>query len=184
MRATGRFISALDMHSKKKLFRCFLRSALFTLLLCSPLFAGLRERVVAYVDNTAITLTELDKKYAEAVQVTPAITREEVLNTMINRILLIREARKIRLKAEREDELLKEYVDLRIRSFIRIKDDEIRNFYQEHAADFPEKDLDELREDIENYLIEQELNIMLKKHINDLRNNACIKIQLDEQAQK
>jgi hypothetical protein len=147
-------------------------------LLWSPLHAAIKDRVVAYVDTTAITLTELDNKYAEAIQVTPAITREEVLNTMINRILLVREARKIRLKSEREDELLKEYVDLRIRSFIRIKDEEIKNFYEVHAADFPEKDLDELREDIENYLIEQELNNALKKHISDLRNNACIKIQL------
>jgi hypothetical protein len=150
-------------------------------LLCSSVFAAIKDRVVAYVDTTAITISELDNKYAEAIQVTPAITREEVLNTMINRILLLREARKIRLKSEREDELLKEYLDLRIRSFIRIKDDEIKNFYEVHAADFPEKDLDELREDIENYLIEQGMNNALKKHIGDLRNNACIKIQLDRQ---
>jgi hypothetical protein len=185
MRATGRFISALDMLSKKTGFICYCSfCAILILLLCSPLFGAISDRVVAYVDNTAITLTELDKKYAEAAEVTPAITREEVLNTMINRILMIREARKIRLKAEREDELLKEYVDLRIRSFIRIKDDEIRNFYQEHAADFPERDLDDLREDIENYLIEQELNRTLKKHINELRNNACIKMQLVKKKQE
>jgi hypothetical protein len=147
-------------------------------LLYVPLFAGIRDRVVAYVDTSAITLSELDKKYAETVRVTPAITREEVLNTMINRMLLLREARKIRLKSEQEDELLKEYVDLRIRSFIRIKDEEIRTFYEEHASDSPEKGLDELREDIENYLIEQELNKGLKNHITTLRDNACIKIQL------
>lgn len=155
--------------------------AFFTLSVCPTLFAGIRDRVVAYVDDTAITLTELDKKYSETVHVTPAVTREEVLNTMINRILLIREARKIRLKSEREDELLKEYVDLKIRSFIRIKDEEIRDFYKSHASDFPGKDLDELREDIENYLIEQELNNRLKQHITDLRNNACVKIQLGKQ---
>jgi hypothetical protein len=85
------------------------------------------------------------------------------------------------LKSEREDELLKEYVDLKIRSFIRIKDEEIRDFYKSHASDFPGKDLDELREDIENYLIEQELNNRLKQHITDLRNNACVKIQLGKQ---
>jgi hypothetical protein len=175
------------MHSKKRAFDFYyyvLCVALLTLSLHSPLLAGIRDRVAAYVDNTAITLTELDKKYAETVQVSPAVTREEVLNTMINRILLIREARKIRLKSEREEELLREYVDLKIRSFIRIKDEEIRDFYKSHASDFPEKDLEELREDIENYLIEQALNKRLKEHIEALKYNACIKIQLVKQIQE
>lgn len=183
----GRCISALDTHSKKRnggRACCFVLLLFIGVLIASALHAGIKDRVVAYVDTTAITLTELDKKHAETMEVTPAITKEEVLNTMINRILLIREARKIRLKSEREDELLKEYVDLKIKSFIRIKDEELRNFYEAHAADFPEKDLDDLREDIENYLIEQELNNALKKHIDDLRNNACIKVQIDRELRK
>jgi len=170
------------MHSKKTEISRFYYSsyciALLVLLQCTTLSAGIRERVVAYVDKTAITLSELDKKYAETVQVTPSVTREEVLNTMVNRILLIREAQKIRLKSEREDELIKEYVDLKIRSFIRIKDEEIKKFYEAHSSEFPGKELDELREDIENYLIEQELNKRLKEHIAELRSNACIQIQL------
>lgn len=172
------------MHSKKtEISRSYYPSlciALLVLLQCTTLLAGIRERVVAYVDNTAITLSELDKKYAETVQVTPSVTREEVLNTMVNRILLIREAQKIRLKSEREDELIKEYVDLKIRSFIRIKDEEIKKFYETHSSEFPGKELDELREDIENYLIEQELNKRLRGHIAELRSNACIQIQLTQ----
>ena len=155
-----------------------------TLTLCSSLSAGIQDRVVAYVDNSAITLSELEKKYAETVHVTPAVTREEVLNTMINRLLLVREARTIRLKSQLEDELLREYVDLKIRAFIRIKDEEIKAFYDKHAADFPEKELDEIREDIENYLIEQELNNRLKKHIAELKDNACVSIQLNEKMQE
>jgi ribosomal protein S13 len=152
--------------------------------LCSSLSAGIKDRVVAYVDNTAITLSGLEKKYAGTVYVTPAVTREEVLDTMINRVLLVREARKIRLKSQLEDELLKEYVDLKIRAFIRIKDEEIRTFFDTHASDFPEKELDVMREDIENYLIEQEVNKRLKEHIAELRNNACVKMQLDEKMQE
>jgi hypothetical protein len=140
--------------------------------------------VVAYADNSAITLSELEKKYAETVHVTPAVTREEVLNTMINRLLLVREAKKIRLKSQLEDALLKEYVDLKIRAFIRIKDEEIRTFFDTHTADFTGKELDEMREDIENYLIEQEVNSRLKEHIAELRNNACVKIQLNEKTQE
>lgn len=161
-------------------FFYFLFTALLILPLCSSLSADMRDRVVAYVDNTAITLSELEKKYAETVQVSPAITKEEVLNTMVNRVLLVREARKIRLKAEREDELLKEYIDLKIRAFIQIKDEDISAYYNLHAADWPGKELDELREYIENYLIERELNKRLKAHITELRNDACVKVQLNQ----
>ena len=175
------------MHFKKSvlLVSCrFLRTAFLVLALCSPLSAGIRDRVVAYVDNTAIPLSELEEKYAETVQATPSVTRREVLDTMINRILLIREAREIRLRSESEEALLKDYIDLKIRAFIRIEDDAIRSFYDTHAADFVGNDLDEVREDIENLLIERELNNRLKEHIEELRNNACLTIQLLQQMQE
>jgi len=147
--------------------------------LSARLHAGIRDRVVAYVDNTAITLTELEQKYAETVVYAPSAMREDVLNTMVNRILLIREARKIRLKPEREDALLDEYVDLKIRAFIRIRDDEIKNFFDAHASDFQGRALEEVKEDIEEILIEQELNKRLKEHLDELRKKACVKMQLN-----
>ncbi|KPK44845.1 MAG: hypothetical protein AMK74_04515 [Nitrospira bacterium SM23_35] len=165
-------------------FCYFLCGAFFILSLYSSPSAAIRDRVVAYVDNTAITLSEVEKKYAETVQATPAVTKEEVLNTMINRILMIREARKLRLKSESEDVLLRDYIDLEIRAFIRIKDEEIRSFYDTHIADFSGKELDEVREDIENFLIEQALNKRLKEHIDELRNNACVKVQLIQKIQE
>jgi hypothetical protein len=194
MKAGESCISASDMHSNKsemknhksklKNLYCFLFVIFIFMIYTSSLSAGIKDRVAAYVDNTAITLSELEKKYAETVLVTPAVTREEVLDTMINRLLFVREARKIRLKSELEDALLKEYVDLKIRAFIRIKDEEIRTFFDTHASDFLEKELDEMREDIENYLIEQAVNKRLKEHIAELRNNACVKIQLNRQNQE
>lgn len=187
MKAEGSCISASGMHSKRSassFFCYFLCGAFFILSLCSFPSAAIRDRVVAYVDNTAITLSELEKKYAETVQATPAVAKEEVLNTMINRILMIREARKLRLKSESEDALLRDYIDLKIRAFIRIKDEEIRSFYDAHSADFSGKEIDEIREDVENFLIEQELNKRLKEHIDELRNNACVKIQLVQEIQE
>ena len=105
-------------------------SIIFLLIpsLSPVLFAEIRDRVVAFVDNTAITLSELEETYADTLRVTPNITRDEVLNTMVNRVLLLREAKKIRLEAPSEDELLKEYIDLKIRAFIRIKEEEIDRF--------------------------------------------------------
>lgn len=159
-----------------------LLSVIFLLHLsfCTLLFAEIRDRVVAFVDNTAITLSELEMKYAATVKVIPDITRNEVLDTMVNRVLILREAKKIRLGAPSEDDLLKEYIDLRIKTLIIIKEEELADFYEKHIDDFQGEDFETVREKIENYLIEKELNQRLKSHVNELREKACIKIQLNE----
>lgn len=141
----------------------------------------IKDRVVAYVDNQAITLSELEIAFADTLHVLPSITRMEVLQTMINRIILLREAKHIKLDAPNDDELLNEYIDLKIRAFIRIKEKELSAFYEQNSADFQAKDFDEVREEIESYLIERQMNENLKEHIVNLRREACIEIKLDEQ---
>jgi hypothetical protein len=157
-------------------------SVTFLLLfaLCPLLSAGIRDRVVAFVDNTAIMLSELEERYAKTAEVSPGITKYEVLNTMVNRLLLLREAKKMELEAPSEDELLKEYIDLKIRAFIRIKEEELIDFYKEHVSDFHGREFEDTREEIEEYLIEKELNERLKMYINELRGKAYIKIQLEQ----
>lgn len=169
-------------------FHRFTVSRLHTLLftffmlfaLCPLLYAGIKDRVAAFVDNTAITLSELEGAYTNSLKVTPGITKEEVLNTMVNRVLLLREAKKIRLEAPSEDELLKEYIDLKIRPFIKIKEEEVLDFYQKHIEDFQGKEFETVREEIENYLTEAELNRLLKTHIDELRKKAYVKIQINQ----
>ena len=154
--------------------------SLYFLLFTCPLYAeGINDRVVAYVDTTAITLSELETRYIDTRKVTPDITREEVLNTMINRVLLLREARKLRLEAPSEDELLKEYIDLKVRTLIRVKEEDIQDFYDKHKDEFEGKDLEDVRDTIENYLVEHQLNEQLKAHISELRKNTCVKVQLE-----
>lgn len=146
----------------------------------SPATAAIRDRVVAFVDNFAITASDLEIKYADTIKVNPDIKKEEVLNTMINRTLMLREAKKMRLEAPSKDELLKEYIDLKIRAFIKIKDEEITDFYNKHIADFKGKELDAVRDEIEKYLTENELNQRLKTHIQELREKACVQVQLEQ----
>jgi len=143
------------------------------------LHAGIQDRVVAFVDNTAITLSDLEEKYAETLKAAPNITKEEVLATMVNRTLLLREAKRFRLEAPAEEELLKEYIDLKLRAFIRIRDQEIADFYQQHLVDFQGKEFDEVRDQIETYLTENELNQRLKSHIGELKGKACVKVQFN-----
>ena len=150
----------------------------FLFALCPLPSAAMKDRVVAFVDNTAITLSELEETYSMSLKVTPGITREEVLNTMINRVLLIREAKKIRLVAASEDKLIEEYINLKIRPFIIIKEEKLLNFYQEHIEDFHGREFEAVQEEIRNYLTERELNRLLKVHITELKEKAYIKIQL------
>lgn len=162
------------------LFLIFTSAFLLLTSYLSVVDAEMRDRVVAFVDNDAITLSELDEKYAHTLHITPDITREEVLHTMVNRLLLLREARKIKLEALTEDEILQEYIDLKIRAFIRVNEEDIVNFYEEHIEDFQEKELETVREEIEKVLIEKALNERLKSHINELKEKSCVKIQLYE----
>jgi hypothetical protein len=145
---------------------------------CPMLYAEtIRDRVVAYIDNTAITLSDLEEKYAETVKVLPDTSKEEVLNTMINRMLLIKEADRIKMEAPSEEELLKEYIDLKLRTFIRIRDEDLLDYYNKHSDAFEGKAFDSVRDEIERYLVESELNTRLKLHIAELREKACISIR-------
>lgn len=187
------YISALGMHSEKakrkgqgaesrdkNAILCSLSIIILLLFAPSPLlFAGIKDRVVAFVDAQAITLSELEIKFTESRKVKADITKEEVLNTMINRVLLLREAKKIRLEAPSEEELLKEYIDMKIRALIRVKEEEIKDYYNKYIDNFEGKELEDVRDNIENYLIEHDLNERLKSHINELREKTCVRIQLN-----
>lgn len=147
-------------------------------LLCTvlPASAELIDRVIAYVDDRAITLREFNEYYDKTEKIKPGISREDVLNTFINRILLLREAKKLKIEARTEDELLNEYIELKVKAFIRIREEEIRAFYDSHTSEFKDLSYESVRDRIEDYLVQLELNRLLKRHINELRTNSYIKI--------
>lgn len=198
-----RYISASDMHSSAEensseapnkktselprfrasalmlLFACAISCCSAALLLyCSKSYAELIDRVVAYVDDTAITLSEFEENYEKMKKTTADIKEEDVINSMINRLLLLKEAKKMKLEALTDDELLKDYIDIKIGSSILIKEDAISLFYSEHINEFKGRDYLSVRDDIEKYLFELEINKQLKKHLEELRANAEVKIQL------
>ncbi|MHB8882374.1 MAG: SurA N-terminal domain-containing protein [Thermodesulfovibrionales bacterium] len=153
---------------------------LLTLLTFSPAAADFSDRVVAYVDNQAITLSELTAQHAATLRLTPDVTGEDVLNTMINRVILLKEAKKYRIEAPTRDEVISEYINLKLRAFIRVSDQEIEGFYRENTGRFQGREYDDVRGEIETYLSEKALNAKLKDTLRDLRKNADIKIQLTE----
>ena len=95
-------------------------------------------------------------------------------------MLLLREAKKLRIEGVNPDEVIREYIELKLKTFIKITEDDLREFYDKNRKEFGKTDFDDAREKIEEYLVEKEVNIRLKKHIEDLRTKAYIKIQLDK----
>jgi len=141
---------------------------------------GLVDRVVASIDDKAITLSELNETFDKTRKVQPDITRREVLDTMINRILLLNEAKRLRFEAKSDEELLNEYIELRVKAFIRVREEDVENYYQKNIEEFKEAPYESVRDTIEDYLTEREINGLLKKQIAGLRAKAYIKILIRE----
>jgi hypothetical protein len=151
----------------------------FYFLLCAGFsYAEIFDRVVACVNDQAITLSEFQEQFDIAKKLTPDITEEDVLGTMINRLLLLREAKKYSIEAPSREEMLNEYIDLKVRAFIRVSEKDIEEFYGANKDKFNGKDYDDVREEIEKYLTEKELNARLKETLKELRKNAYVKMQL------
>jgi hypothetical protein len=99
------------------------------------------DRVAAFVDDEAITNSELQDQYKKALGVTPDVTIEEVLNTMINRVLILREAKKYRIEEPTPEEVIREYIDLKVRAFIRVTETEIETYFRENSSMFSGKNM-------------------------------------------
>ena len=167
-----------DMKNRKS-FRLLLFSGIvFIAFYVSGASADIFDRVVAFVDNQAITLSEFQEEYRNTLKVTPDISEEDVINTMVNRLVLLREAKKYRIEAPSREEIMKEYIDLKVRAFIRVGEVEIEEFFKKNAGQFSGRDYEDVRAEIERYLTEKELNERLKETLKDLRKNAYIRIQL------
>lgn len=137
------------------------------------------DRLVAYVDDYAITLSELDMQFEKMSKVSPSITKKEVIESIINKILLIKEAKKLRLDFSTEEDLINHYLEMAISSRLTIKEEEVFDFYKKNVQSAKNEDYFDLKDQIEKYLLEQQFNTLLKKHIDELRQKANIRVFID-----
>jgi hypothetical protein len=149
---------------------------LFKIFFAGYLYGIIIDRLVAYVDDTAITLSELEYEFGKVSKATTQMSKKEILNSMINRILLLKEARKIRLEAQTDDELINAYVDIKIKSRIFVREEDISDFYKKHHQEFKGQDELLVRDEIEKYLLEKEFNDILRQHLRELWQLSDIKI--------
>jgi len=155
--------------------RCLLLVICYSLLV-TAVNAELLDRVVAIVDDEAIMLSELNS----VLQDMKTITKEEALEGLINRVLLLKAAKKfspLTLTNKDDNTLINEYIEKRLRAFIHIPFEEVESFYKDNKESFDGKDIFDVKDEIEKYLMEKELNKRLKSHIDELRKDVYIKIQ-------
>jgi hypothetical protein len=134
------------------------------------------DRVVAYIDDTAITERELNAQHKKDISLYPSRTRRQTLEAMINTSLMIRDARKLRLWAKNDSELLQKYLDLKVRAVILVSERDIATFYKENRDRYAGRDLKDLKPEIRKYLEEFNYNTVLKELIAGLREAALIRI--------
>ncbi len=168
------------------LFRMLFRNLLF--VACSIIFLLIAvnseaiasdfqivNRVVAYVDNIAITLEDFNKEALKLKEKFPDIKNEDVVNLLINRTLLLKNAKEFFVEG-REEEIINSYVDLKVKSLIIIPETKIREYYEQNKDKLKGHEYKAIRNDIEKYLFEKELNTKLKEHIEELKQTAQIRI--------
>jgi hypothetical protein len=158
----------------------FLTGAICILCIAPIVYGELIDRVAAFVDDHAIALSELNEMYGKTRKMNPDITRKEVLDTMINRVLLLKEAKRLKLEAANDDELLNEYMELKVRAYVRITDEQMDEYYRENLARFQGAPFESVKEKIEEYLMEKEVNRTLKQQIDELKKKAYIKINVEQ----
>lgn len=144
------------------------------------------ERIVAIVNNNVVLLSEYKDAIKAAKKSDEKVTEDAVLDEMINRVLMLEQAKKLIL-GQMEDssgliddnKIINEYIDRRIRSFVHVPIEEIESYYLNNRKQFGSKSFSEAKDEIEDHLTEGELKIKLAEHVGELRKKAFIRIQKD-----
>ena len=167
--------------------RLFFVLLLLTAYCLLPTFcnAEVLERIVAIVNNKVILLSEYEEALEAARKSDQKVTEDVVLDEMINRILILEQAKRLSLgstsdSAENVDDykLINEYIERRIKALIHIPIDEIESYYKNNRGRFAEKEFYEVKDEIEDYMVEGELKRKIAEHVEELRKKAYIRIQL------
>lgn len=148
---------------------------LFSFVFPHKVLCEVIDRIVFYVDNQAVTLRDFNRFSSEIKKKIQTISNREIVDLMINRTLLLKNARELFLEGS-DDEIINSFIDFRIKSKIIITENQLRDYYEKNKAQFEGRSYQSLREEIEKYLFERELNNKLKELIEELRKTSEIKV--------
>lgn len=154
-------------------------------LLPAVMKAEVIERVVAIINDDIILLSELHEAVKIAKDEGQDKNEIEILNEMIDRRLLLKEAerfipvvKEVTYSEEYEDAVIREYINMRIRPFIRIPISDIESYYEKNRELFKGRKFYDVKDEIEAILTEEALRQRLAEHLRELREKTYIRIQL------
>jgi len=143
------------------------------------------ERIVAIVNNNIILLSELTEECKSATQSGEEVDKKKILNRMIDDVLLLQEAAKfgmgtgVRYEKKKDAQtVIKEFIQIRIRAFIHIPQQEIEEYYNAHRDQYQNKGFFEARDEIEDRMADERMKTRLAAYIDELRRKAYIRVQL------
>jgi len=150
-----------------------------------PVCSAVIERVVAVVNNEVILLSDFNHAMEAGTSGDDKADSRHVLDNMIDRLLLLEQAKKMRLDritsyrgAVDDDKLIDEYLRKRVSALIHIPFEKIESEYIANMDKFGNKKLIEVKAEIEAELVKSELKIRVQAHIIELRRRAYIRTQL------
>ncbi|MEN8262687.1 MAG: hypothetical protein ABFR82_04445 [Nitrospirota bacterium] len=145
------------------------------------------DRIVAIIDDDVILSSELEDAFLIAAMTDNGVTKDEVLEDMIERFLLLKQAKRFRISSlenggeiNEDDRIVNEYIEKTIRAVIYIPFEKMESYYMNNIESYGNRKFHKVKDEVEAELIEEELKNRLKKHINELRNRAYIRVQLKE----
>ncbi len=106
-------------------------------------------------------------------------TKAQSLEALINKILIVAEALKLRIEGESDDVLVREYINLKVRAFITIKEGDVLAHYKENQWKYKGASYDSIKGDIRKLLEEKAVNEKLKRQLKILRKGSSIRIMLE-----
>ena len=150
-------------------------------------YAELLERIVAVVNEEVILLSELKDEVKLRKSQTAEVSDTEVLNEMINRRLLLGQAKRMRIEGDTEsdkslmtdDIIINNYIERRVKAFIHIPLKDMEDYYKDNSGSYGSKKFYEVKNEIEAKLLETKLEEKLQEHLRDLRKDSYIRVQLE-----
>ncbi len=142
------------------------------------------ERVVAIVDDEVVLLSEFNETFRVYEEAGENLTNEEVINQMINRIILLREAKRFGLNQDGRDRkfdnnTINEFIYRRIKAFIHVPFDDIKTYYN-NSEKYNGREFYDVKDEIEELLVSKELVKRLREYIREQRQKSFIRVQLTE----
>ncbi len=134
------------------------------------------EKVVGYVSDEAITLTDLCSYWQSLREIQPDININDALEALINRKVIIQKSKDLNLSAPSEEELIDLYIRIAIKPRVMVTKEEVKRYYRRYYSKLKGAPLKSIEPHIIKILTEKKTNDLLKKHLEELKKTMPVGI--------